>query len=296
MSVLPAPVARTDPRRHPLRRVLDTLEEGWRWHTAAARALPDYVIIGAQRSGSSYLARALRWHPDVLPNMTGGEIHYFDWHRAQGERWYRMQFPRRTELVRTSRRHGRPVLTGEKTPDYLCHPLAPRWLAELRPDARLVVVLREPVARAWSQWRKNRREGTEDLDFDAALAAEPERTAQGWAALAGGADLGRRHPVWLHSYAARGRYADQLRSWFEWFPVGQVLVVRAEDLYAKPEETYHRTLEFLGLELSVAPDPPPSGDRWTAAGDVPPALANRHGPGFRDANRDLADLVGITWP
>ena len=134
----------------------------------------------------------------------------------------------------------------EATPDYLFHPLAAARAATVVPDARLVVMLRDPVARAWSHYHHMVGLGHEHLDFDAAVAAEHERCADDLARLA---DNPLHDPVALlrYSYVARGRYAEQLARWFEHFPRNQLLVVRSEDFFADPGASYRRILDFVGL-------------------------------------------------
>jgi hypothetical protein len=206
--------------------------------------LPAFLVIGTQRGGTSSLYRYLGAHPDVVPPLRK-EIGYFTRSFAQDEGWYRAHFPlaaaRRPRAVL-----GRATETFEATPDYLMHPLAAARAAGVVPDAKLVVLLREPAARAVSHWRHMCALGFESLGFDEALAREEERIAP---------DLGRLHADTGHdprellrfSYALRGHYADQLERWFVHFDRRRVHVVLSEDLYRDPGAAYAGILEFLGL-------------------------------------------------
>ena len=175
--------------------------------TGRWRRLPDLLVIGGQRCGTSTLYRHLGRHPDVSPSLRK-EVEYFSRRYDRGDRWYRAHFALDVQRDR---------LSFEATPDYLFHPLAAARAATVVPDARLVVMLRDPVARAWSHYHHMVGLGHEHLDFDAAVTAEPDRCADDLARLA---DNPLHDPVALlrYSYVARGRYAEQLARWFEHFP------------------------------------------------------------------------------
>src|SRR5262245_42743754 len=191
--------------------------------TGGLRRLPDLLVIGAQRCGTSSLYRYLGRHPDVTPSLRK-EVEYFSRRFDRGERWYRAHF---------ALANGRSRLAFEATPDYLFHPFAAQRAAGVVPGARLVVMLREPIARAWSHYHHMVALGHEPLDFDAAVAAEPDRCAPDLRRLA---DDPYHDPVALlrYSYVARGRYAEQLSRWREHFPADRMLVVRSEDFFADP--------------------------------------------------------------
>jgi hypothetical protein len=252
--------------------------------TGRWRRLPDLLVIGGQRCGTSTLYRHLGRHPDVSPSLRK-EVEYFSRRYDRGERWYRAHF-----ALGAQRRR----LCFEATPDYLFHPLAAARAANLVPEARLVVMLRDPVARAWSHYHHMVGLGHEDLDFDAAVEAEPGRCTGDLARLA---DDPSHDPVALlrYSYVARGRYAEQLKRWFEHFPRDRLLVVRSEDFFADPRGSYRQILEFAGL-------PPWEPERFTNVsrphGQSPPAIPSatrdRLAEMFELPNLELAELLGDT--
>ena len=254
--------------------------------TGRLRRLPDVLVIGAQRGGTSSLYRHLGRHPDVAPSLRK-EVEYFSRRFDRGDRWYRAHF---------ALANGRSRLTFEATPDYLFHPLAAERAATVVPDARLVVMLREPTARAWSHYHHMVALGHETLDFETAVAAEHDRCAADLRRLA---DDPYHDPVALlrYSYAARGRYAEQLARWRDRFAADRMLVVRSEDFFADPAPVFRRVVEFLGLPpwtpghlVNVSrqrrPAPPAIPDR---ARD---ALVER----FADSNRDLVSMLGDAAP
>jgi hypothetical protein len=219
--------------------------------TRRARVLPSFLIIGAQRGGTTSLFDALRRHPDVTGPTAGEdfvrlrkEVHFFDKRFEYGIDWYRSFFPLEARR-RLARRRGADLVAGESTPYYLFHPEVPARVAASLPDVKLVALLRNPVERAYSHYQHRKRAGREKLSFEEALAAEERR-------LAGGDDLilvnqrYRRHHF-HRAYFRRGLYAEQLERWLAYFPSDRLLVLRSEDFFERPAETYTEVLEFLGV-------------------------------------------------
>ena len=212
--------------------------------TARLRMLPDFLVLGTMRGGSSSLYRYLCAHPEVAKPLRK-EVEYFDCHHAEGVAWYRQHFPLRARAALAAGGH-RTLRTFEATPSYLFHPEVPARAADLLPEARLVALLRDPVERAYSHHRHMRQLGFEDLAFEEAVAAEETRLAPELAHMA--ADPGyfsRIHSRF--SYLSRGRYAEQLERWLTHYPSSSLLVVESADLYARPVECFSRITGFLGL-------------------------------------------------
>lgn len=214
-------------RSVPLRRV-----------TARARPLADFLIIGAQKAGTTSLYAYLTQAPDVR-SASVKEVHYFDHNLSRGEAWYRSHFP-------LGRMHSRNWLTGESSPYYLLHPRVPDRVRTTIPDVRLVAVLRHPTTRAYSHFQHARARGQEPLeDFEQALLAESGRTDDAWERLV--RDGGRERAVEYFSYVRRSLYAPQLRRWLDVFPAESLLVLLAEELFADPGATLSRVRTHLGL-------------------------------------------------
>jgi hypothetical protein len=245
--------------------------------------LPDFLILGAQKAGTTALYAYLRWHPQITgPSFK--EVSFFDRHYAQGERWYRAHMP-----VRHS------GLVGEASPSYLFHPLAPERVARMLPEARLIALLRNPVDRAFSHYQHEVALGREQLTFEEALAREDERMRGEVERMLD--DPGYfSHAWWNYTYAARGRYAEQLERWFAAFPREQLLVILTEDLASDTAGTYRRTLEFLGVPARGLDSYPRIFEREYGAMD--PATRARLERGFAEPNRRLAELLGreLPWP
>jgi hypothetical protein len=217
---------------------------------ARSGTLPNFLIIGAQKCGTSSLFKYLSRHPRVRTASTK-EVHYFDQNFHRGIRWYQAHFPRRAEMEASGGDGGR-LITGEASPYYLFHPLVPLRVRERLPEVKLIVLLRNPVHRAFSQYHMEVGLGWETLPFAEALDQEKIRLDGERERLL--ADPRYKSADYCHySYLARGRYADQLEEWYRYFPAEQILVLKAEDMYADPQRAVGETTEFLGLPEFTPP-------------------------------------------
>jgi Sulfotransferase domain len=184
------------------------------------------------RSGTTSLARYLGTHPQLYV-ASNKELHFFDIRYDLGVDWYRSHFADA----------GPDQLAGEATPVYMYDQLAPARMAELIPDARLVVSLRDPVDRAYSHyWMRHERKQDELPDFAAAVAAEPRRLAANESSKA---DMG---------YLARGRYLWQLERLAQLYPRDRIHVLLFEDLRDHPAREYTAVTRFLGVDDHHVPD------------------------------------------
>lgn len=265
--------------------------------TSAWRPLPEFLVIGTKRGGTTTLFRALQDHPLVLPMFPAAQDlkspHYFDLDFDRGEAWYRSHFA--TRRARRARREGMPV-TGEASPYYLFHPGGAARVRMTVPDARLVVLLRDPVDRAFSHHWDRVKEGFETLSFAEAIDREDERLASERERLE--RDPGAVSPEYEHhSYVARGRYAEQLEQWYQHFPREQLLVMRSEDLYRDPASVYARTLAFLGLTPHEYTRPYTKLHGHTDRPTMPADQAERLRSYFAPHNERLAELLGteVWW-
>ena len=262
--------------------------------TAGGRVLPDFLVIGAKRGGSTSLYRNLLRTPGVLPlfprraDVKG--TYYFDVEFDRGERWYRSHFPSRT--IRDQVAGRGPVAVGEASPYYLSHPRAAERASGLVPGARIVAVLREPVARAHSHYQERVRQGIETLPtFAVAVDAEAGR-------LAGEVEHMLEDPgyvSWNHlnfGYLAQSDYATGLRRWLSAFPAEQVLVLRSEDFYADDAGVLGQVRAFLGLDAAI----PADTRQWnrTGSSDLDPGLARELAQRLAPSVEALSGLLG--WP
>lgn len=188
--------------------------------------LPDFVVIGAMRSGTTTLSRVLRDMPGVAM-APGKETHFFDDHYARGLDWYGGLFSGLAESA----------VVGEATPNYMHDDLAMERLLSDLPGALLVAILRNPIDRAWSHYWFNLSREKETLDFEAAIEAEPSRMVA--------SSFDRR----VFSYVSRGRYANQLLPLIERAGRGRVHIVYMEDFLEEPASELASLLRFLGVKI-----------------------------------------------
>ena len=202
--------------------------------------LPDFLGIGTQKGGTTYLHRLLQQHPQVFLAHPK-EVHYFSLHQDRVLDWYSNHFAdASTEQC-----------CGEVTPYYLFHPLAAEHIHAAIPNVKLIVLLRDPVERALSQYFHSRRLGLEPLELEAAFAAEPERLADADETLQRGeSHLSHQQ----HSYLSRSRYEQQLSRFQALFGAEQLLVLRSEDLFEQPQKAWEQAIDFLGLACEPLPD------------------------------------------
>lgn len=248
------------------------------------RMVPAYVIVGTKRGGSTALAAWLARHPQVAPCRAGKGTHYFDVNHARGAAWFRSQFPPP---------RGSWRVTGEASPYYMFHPLAPQRIRESLPDAKIIVVLREPVDRAWSHYRREVDTGYETLTFADALAAEPERLegeADRILADPGYDSTAHRH----HSYASRGRYAEQIARLHRLFDPDRILILQSEALFASPNDELAKVWAFLGLNPVVLDGLVPV-KRSVGPANRPQDVIDRLREHFEPLNEQLYRLPGVDF-
>jgi len=253
------------------------------------RALPDFLVIGTQRGGTTSLYEYLTLHPDVAGALLEKEVHYFDLNAERGEGWYRRFFPTEAARERHRRRTGRPLVVGEASPYYMFHPAVAERVAGALPGVRLIAMLRDPVERAFSHWRHELELGYEMHPFPEAVEREPERTA-------GESDRLLADPSYRsfahqhHTYVARGEYAGQLERWLERFAPERLLVIGSEEFFADPAGELRRVQSFLGLR-------PFDIERYetfnaTASSGLDPEVRGRLSDHFRPHSERLFELLG----
>jgi hypothetical protein len=262
--------------------------------TGGLRVLPDFIIIGAQKGGTSSLYHYLAQHPDVAPAFRK-EVHYFDWAYRRGEQWYRANFPTAAYRAAFQAMTRRRLAVGEASPYYLYHPHVPGRVKALLPQVKLIALLRDPVERTVSSYQHQLRKGRETLTLTAALDQEPERLAA--ESIRVEAEESYNSDAHRHfSYLARGMYAEQLERWFAVFPREQCLVLHSQDFFEHTEAVFTQVLDFLGLRHWH----PAQYRRFNAAeyDPIDAAIRDRLVAHFAGPNQRLYELLGrdFGWP
>lgn len=260
----------------------------WRTLSSPIRLLPDFVVVGAQRCGSSSLYLALTRHPDVYSALLK-EIDYFNNDFKKGVFWYRYHFPTIIHKHFVMKIEKRSFTTGEASIDYMFHPYAISRLSQVVPNAKLIAILRNPVHRAYSSYWHSVRLGLEHLSFEGALNNEENRL-----------DCGRTErkqdeyyfcPNHLcFSYLSRGIYVHQIKELMAHFSRSQILIIRSEEFFEKPYSVLRQVFEFLNVsECKVKVSGKHNAYRYE---NMAPALRKRLYDYFEPYNKELYNLIG----
>jgi hypothetical protein len=250
--------------------------------TADRRPLPDFLVVGGQRCGTTSLFRALMAHPQIQRANLHKGVNYFDINYDRGERWYRAHFP--------VRRPGDDVRVFDASGYYMFHPLAAERIARDMPDVKVIAMVRAPEERAFSAYKHELARGFEwERSFARALELEDRR-------LAGEVERIRSEPGYYsfnhrhHAYRRRGEYARLLAPFVEGLGRDRVLVVESERFFARPEDCYRTITEFL----DVSPFMPSTFERYNArpSAGMDPDVRRRLQAHFESRDDDLAALLG----
>jgi hypothetical protein len=240
---------------------------------------PDFVIIGAQRCGTTSLYHELIKHPQVGA-ASRKEVHYFDVNYDKGFSWYQSQFPSLWD---------NNMINGEASPYYLFHPHAPKRMLTAVGGVKIIIMLRNPIDRAYSHYQHEVNMKAESLSFEDAVSAEQERLKGEIERILEDESyysFAHQH----YTYLLRGIYADQLEVWMRLFPKEQMLILKSEDFYREPGATCLRVQEFLGLP-TVQNDRPEHHNRLHYD-EMNPATRRHLADYFRPHNQRLYELLG----
>lgn len=198
--------------------------------TAKWRRLPDFILLGAQKSGTTSLFSYLTEHPDILRNpLNYKELYFFNTHYGSGLNFYRHFFPFK----------WRKGLVGEATTTYLHSLEAPERVATCLPDVKLIVILRDPVDRAISHYYHHVKRGREQRTLDEAFSSDLlEQYEQSTLEDDG----------FTFRYLNNGDYAAHLKNWQQHFSEERFLVCAAEEMFERPQKVYDQACQFLGVE------------------------------------------------
>jgi hypothetical protein len=257
-----------------------------------AHPLPAFLIIGAQKAGTTSLASYLAAHPNVVSPLWK-EVHFFDLHYKEGAQWYRAHFPVGGRRWIRNRLLGRHLLAVDATPYYLMHPQVASRVSRLIPAAKIIILLRDPADRAYSHYHHEIRLGKENLSFDEAIAAEPSR-------IAGEVQRLQAEPFYEgfnyqhFTYLERGLYANQIGTWLRYFRPDQILVLSSEQFFQNPAIEYRKVLKFLGLPAWELPAYPP--EHVGSYPPMPEAIRDRLLQYYVPHNRTLRRYLNSNWP
>ena len=174
------------------------------------------------------------------------EIRYFSRVHYPNELWYRSNFPTNLSRRHFYKKTNQKLLSGEASPGYLFKPMVPGRMKDLLPDVKLIVILRNPVDRAYSDYHHSIRGGKDTLSFEKAIESEEERCAEEWERVLKDPNFRPRNYM-AYSYLAKGLYADSLERWFKHYDRKQFLILATEDFHKNPQLILDQIFDFLGV-------------------------------------------------
>lgn len=183
----------------------------------------DFLVIGAQKSGTTSLYEYITAHL-LVAKARRKELHFFDYKFDKGVDWYHERFS-----------WEKGMLQGEATPYYLFDKNCPARVKEYNPKAKLITILRDPVERAFSQYKMNVERGEEPLGFMEALLQEEKRVKES------------DENLNSYSYQRRGLYFEQLQQWDKHFDKEQILVLDYHRFFKNPWNEVQKVYDFLEL-------------------------------------------------
>ncbi len=243
---------------------------------------PDFIGIGVEKTGTTSMYNYLIKHPDIR-HPQHKELLFFDRQYERGIHWYWSRFPLPLP--------GLQFVTGEISPSYLFNARVPERIAAVLPDVKLIVMLRNPVDRAFSHFTMAQNlygapplEGSLEAEFE-----RIEREGLDWY-------LQYDHPrePLRYAYVTRGLYARALRRWFGYFPREQFLILRSEEFFADPAAVVAQTLAFLGVDPAAYPQDFSYRNMLPGqySAPMPADFRQRLREFYRPHNQELAGLLG----
>ncbi|ACK72573.1 sulfotransferase [Gloeothece citriformis PCC 7424] len=221
-------------------------DDNQRRYLGLSGVLPDFLIVGAQKAGTTSLYYYLKQHPQIM-GASQNEVHFFDYKFHKGLLLYKSYFPTQREIYQKQEKLEKKVLTGETSPYYLFHPLVPKRIATLLPEVKIIIILRNPVARTYSHYQHEVRKGRETLTFEEALKQEKNR-------LKGEVDkIMSKENYYSYNHACfayieRSKYIEQIKKYCELLKQENLLILSSEEFFYNPQEVYNEVLKFLGLD------------------------------------------------
>lgn len=250
--------------------------------TAKYRHNPDFIIIGAQKGGTTSLFHYLSQHPQLnLPSLK--EIHFYTKNYHRGLEFYKTYFPYKQK--------GK--LSGEATPYYLFHPQVPERLFKHFPNIKLIVMLRNPVDRAFSHYNMEKKLSNEYRTFKTAIDDELYEFENISKKILKSNTYTTEHAH--HSYLSRGLYKEQIDRWLTYFDKNQMLFIKSEDFFENPKNELDRVFNFLKLDNTKIDDLKPKLQGNYK--NLDESFYNQLAQFFKNKNQRMSDIIGdkFTW-
>ena len=194
--------------------------------------IPDFIIVGARKAGTTSLYNYLIKHPAIAEPVTK-EIHYFDYYYNKLPlAWYKACFGNKKKWQ----------IIGEATPEYLTNHYAAQRIHKLKPNMKIIILLRNPIDTSFSDWKMQVMKGNEYLNFHSAIKAEEERLRGEWSKVLRG-EYSEKYM--MYAYLSRSYYYEYIKKYYEYFDKKQILIIKSEDLFNNPEVIMKEVYAFL---------------------------------------------------
>ena len=222
--------------RNTVKKFLFPVKLKYRQVLGGERMKPSFIIVGAQKAGTTSLYKYLTQHPEIKSTLLK-EVHYFDLNYDKPLSWYESFYP--------SKRDDK-IITGEASPYYMFHPLAIQRIAKFDSTLKIIVLLRDPAKRAISHYYHEVRKGREKLGMRKAFEAEHDR-------LKGELEKIEKNPSYnsnnyqRYSYQSRGIYVDQIKKIKDRFEDNNIMIIDSVEFFNQTKSTVQRVIEFVGV-------------------------------------------------
>jgi hypothetical protein len=210
------------------------------------RILPDFIIIGVQKCGTTSLYNYLTQHPEI-ESAISKQPHYFDINFGKKIIWYKSHFPLYIKKVFYKKILKKQFITGEASTDYINHPLVSKRIKESLPNVKIIIILRNPVKRTCSHYQMNKKTNDEKLPILSALKKDLEQRPKKEKEVK---EKGIFFSEYFKKfeYLGRGEYVRQIEEWEKLFPKNQILILKLEDLENKPQDSLNEIFRFLNVK------------------------------------------------
>ena len=252
---------------------------------AIDRVTPDFIIVGAQKAGTTSLFRYLATHPNIKAPFKTKEIHFFDGgldevdNYKKGLSWYKSHFPKKSKMENK--------ITFEASPLYLFHPEAPFRIKKVLPDVKIIILLRNPIDRTISHYFHEKRKNREKLPIEEALKYEESRIEKSLK------NNDYKSKEFLrYTYKTRSKYYYQIKRYLDLFPEKNILILKSENLFNHPIETLNKVQNFLNIDSFNSFDNLTAKNVGNYNANLPSGLYDYLENYFKPFNLKLKMLIG----
>jgi len=257
------------------------------------RVYPNCFIIGAAKCGTTSLYHYLMQHPNIHPSLSK-EPRYFDKYYYRGLSWYRTHYPSSLSKWVITKIQKKPFVVVDATPRYIDHPHTPYRIKQTVPSAKFVVLLRNPIDRAYSHWNMRSGKRKEPLSFSEAVSKESERIGNDLEKMKNDETYYSSN-YFQNAYLQRGIYVDKLKHWMSIFPRKQFLIIQSEKLFHDTQSEYDGVLSFFGLPSYKLKDYRPRGKRKYSKPKMDEQLRKNLSEFYAPYNEQLFQFLGTRF-